>query len=253
MTYFFSILTNTIVGDIMDLTKTFIIIPRSIFALVILFLITKLIGRKQVSELSLFDYVIGISIGNFAAEMILNFEIEYFNGVVAVVTFGVMAYLVSIVTMKSIVLRRILIGTPVVVIQNGKILEQSMKKLRIDINDLLEQIRNSGYFDLNEVEYALMETNGKLSILPKSEYHPVINKDMNLKVEKASLCANAIIDGHIMKNNLKNIGKDEKWLLHELKVKGYSDIAHILLATIDNNDKVMVYEKTDTKVKMVLE
>lgn len=248
--YFLLLYGNIITGDFMNWMETFCVVPRSIFALFVLFLVTKLIGRKQVSELSLFDYVIGISIGNFAAEMILNFEIQYFNGIVAVVTFGIMAYLVSVVTMKSIFLRRILIGTPIIVIQNGKILESSMKKLRIDVNDLLEQVRNNGYFDLNEVEYAIMETNGKLSILPKSEYHPVINKDMNLKVEKSSLCANAIIDGHIMKGNIKNIGKDEEWLLHELKVKGYKNIDNILLATVDINCKISVYEKNQKQIVM---
>ena len=227
----------------MNWIEAICVIPRSIFALLILFLATKLIGRKQVSELSLFDYVIGISIGNFAAEMILNLEVQYINGAIAVATFGIISYLVSIITMKNIFLRRILIGSPIIVIQNGKILENSMRKLRIDINELLEQVRNDGYFDLNEVEYAIMETNGKLSILPKSEYKPVINKDMNLKIDKSSLCANAVIDGHIMKNNLKGINKDEKWLLHQLKIKGYSTLDSILLVTIDNNEKIVVYEK----------
>lgn len=227
----------------MNIEEALSVIPRSLLALTVLFIITRLIGRKQVSELSLFDYVIGISIGNFAAETTMNFEGQFVNGIIAVVTFGVVAYLVSVITMKSIILRRFLIGSPIVVIQDGKILERSMRKLRIDVNDLLEQIRNGGYFDLNQVAYAIMETNGKISILPKGEYQPVINKDMNIKVDKASVCSNAVIDGHVMKNNLDGIGKDEKWLLHELKVKGYSSLDNILLATIDGNDKIVVYEK----------
>lgn len=227
----------------MNIEEALSVIPRSLLALTVLFIITRLIGRKQVSELSLFDYVIGISIGNFAAETTMNFEGQFVNGIIAVVTFGVVAYLVSIITMKSIILRRFLIGSPIVVIQDGKILERSMRKLRIDVNDLLEQIRNGGYFDLNQVAYAIMETNGKISILPKGEYQPVINKDMNIKVDKASVCSNAVIDGHVMKNNLDGIEKDEKWLLHELKVKGYSSLDNILLATIDGNDKIVVYEK----------
>ena len=227
----------------MNIEEALSVIPRSLLALTVLFIITRLIGRKQVSELSLFDYVIGISIGNFAAETTMNFEGQFVNGIIAVVTFGVVAYLVSIITMKSIILRRFFIGSPIVVIQDGKILERSMRKLRIDVNDLLEQIRNGGYFDLNQVAYAIMETNGKISILPKGEYQPVINKDMNIKVDKASVCSNAVIDGHVMKNNLDGIGKDEKWLLHELKVKGYSSLDNILLATIDGNDKIVVYEK----------
>lgn len=230
------------------------VITRSLVALAVLFLVTKLIGRKQVSELSLFDYVIGISIGNFAAEMILNYEIPYINGVIAVVTFGIVAYIVSIITMKSMCLRRIIIGSPVVVIQDGKILEQSMRKLRIDVNDLLEQTRTAGYFDLDEVAYAIMETNGKISVLPKSEYKPVTNKDMKIKTNKASLCANIIIDGKVMENNLKEIGKDEEWLLHELKVTGYRYIKDILLATVDENYKIKIYERNlNTKKLTVLE
>lgn len=236
----------------MNIEEALSVIPRSLLALTVLFIITRLIGRKQVSELSLFDYVIGISIGNFAAETTMNFEGQFVNGIIAVVTFGVVAYLVSIITMKSIILRRFLIGSPIVVIQDGKILERSMRKLRIDVNDLLEQIRNGGYFDLNQVAYAIMETNGKISILPKGEYQPVINKDMNIKVDKASVCSNAVIDGHVMKNNLDGIGKDEKWLLHELKVKGYSSLDNILLATIDGNDKIVVYEKNLNTNKLAI-
>ena len=121
----------------MNIEEALSVIPRSLLALTVLFIITRLIGRKQVSELSLFDYVIGISIGNFAAETTMNFEGQFVNGIIAVVTFGVVAYLVSIITMKSIILRRFLIGSPIVVIQDGKILERSMRKLRIDVNDLL--------------------------------------------------------------------------------------------------------------------
>ena len=166
------------------MTETLRIIPRSLVSLIVLFLITKAIGKKQVSELSLFDYVIGISIGNFAAEMIMNFDNNYYNGIVAMITFGFIAWLVSYFTMKSMVLRRIIIGTPTVLIQNGKIIEKNLRKMMIDINDLLEQCRSNGTFDVNEIEYAIMEANGKISILPKKEYAPLIVKDMNLKLEK---------------------------------------------------------------------
>ena len=216
---------------------------RAISSLVTLFLVTKMLGKKQISQLSLFDYVIGISIGNFAAEMTINLESHELNGIWAVVLFGLFAYLISWLTMKSIVLRRFFMGTPTVIIQDGKILENNLKKVKFDINDMLEEIRGAGYFDLSEVEYAVMEANGKFSILPKPEYRPVTPKDMNLKVPKESLCANIIIDGKIMHNNLYNINKDEKWLNKELKVKGCRDISKILLATIDSNQKITIYER----------
>ena len=107
------------------------VILRSILSLVTLFLVTKMLGKKQVSQLSLFDYVIGISIGNFAAEMTINTESQYMNGIVSVVMFGLVAYVVSIVTMKSIVLRRYFMGVPTILIQKGKILEKNIGKKAI--------------------------------------------------------------------------------------------------------------------------
>lgn len=216
---------------------------RSLLSLVTLFFVTKLIGKKQVSELSLFDYVIGITIGNFAAEMTINLESNELNGILAVILFGMVAYIVSKSTMKSIKLRRFFIGVPTMIIQNGKILYEPMKKMKLDINDLLEQCRMSGYFDISEIEYAILEASGDLSILPKAEYKPLTPKDMKINVDKSSLCANVIIDGKIMDNNLKMIGKSSKWLFKQLKQKKYNDISQLLLVTIDNQKKINIYEK----------
>jgi len=214
----------------MDINEALSIIPRSIVSLLTLFFVTKLMGKKQVSQLSLFDYVIGISIGNFTAEMVLVLENQLINGAVAIFTFGIISWFVSIITMKNMYLRRVLIGTPTIVIQEGKILEKSMKKLNIDINDLLEQCRNNGIFDLNEIKYAIMEVNGKISFMLKEKYNPVTNEDMNLKPNNKDLVANIIIDGKIIKNNLKNMNKTEDWINKQIKLKGFK-IQNILLAT----------------------
>lgn len=228
-----------------DIIECLTIIPRSIFSLFTLFLVTKIIGKKQVSELSLFDYVIGISIGNFTAEMTMNLDGQYLNGIVAIIVFGLSSYIVSIVTMKSIVLRRIIIGVPTIIIQNGKIIEKNLKNVKLDINDLLEQCRGNGYFDLNEIEYAIMEANGKISIMPKSDYKPLTPKDMNLKIKKIGLCANIIIDGNFMEKNIKNMHKTVAWVEKELKIKGYKNIDNILLATLDIEEKITIYDKNE--------
>ena len=226
---------------------------RALLSLVTLFFVTKLIGKKQVSQLSLFDYVIGISIGNFAAEMTINLESKEIHGIVAVIIFGFIAYLVSILTMKSIVLRRFFMGTPTIMIEHGKIVQDSFKKVRFDINDMLEQCRINGYYDISDIEYAIVEANGELSILPSSDSRPITIKDMNLKVSKEGLCANVIIDGKIMYNNLKYINKTEEWLQKELKVRG-KEIDNIILATVDVNDKIIFYERNKgMKVLNVLE
>lgn len=218
------------------------VIFRALISLVVLFLVTKLIGKKQVSQLSLFDYVIGISIGNFAAEMTINLESDEIHGIVAVLIFGFIAYLVSILTMKSIKLRRFFMGTPTIMIEHGKIIQDNFYKVRYDINDLLEQCRTNGYYDISDIEYAIVEANGQLSILPTANSKPVTIKDMNLKVKKQGLCANIIIDGKIMHKNLELINKTEEWLLSELKIKG-KILNNILLATVDINEKIIFYER----------
>lgn len=231
-----------------------IVASRSIFSLVTLFLVTKMIGKKQVSELSLFDYVISISIGNFAAEMTMNLDSQVLNGFVSLVIFGSIATIVAILTMKSVILRRFFMGTPTIVIQNGTFVLKNLKKIKFDMNDFLETARSAGFFDISQIKYAIMEADGKISFLPKEEYLPVTNKDMNLKPSNQGLCANVIIDGKIMKKNLENINKDESWLIKNLKVKGYNDLKDILLATIDVNEKLVVFNKKEVSdVKNILE
>ncbi len=217
------------------------VVIRALISLVTLFLVTKMLGKKQVSQLSLFDYVIGISIGNFAAEMTINVDSQFLNGIVAVIVFGLIAYLISIATMKSIVLRRYFMGIPTILIQHGKLVKANLKKVKFDINDLLEECRGNGYFDISEIEYAIMEANGKLSILPNGENKPITIKDMTLKPPKQGLCANVVIDGKVMHNTLKNLNKTEDWLLKELHNRG-KNIEDILLATYDVNEKLSIYE-----------
>ena len=211
-------------------------------SLVTLFLVTKMIGKKQVSQFSLFDYVIGISIGNFAAEMAINLESSYLHGTVAVIVFGVVAYLVSVITMKNIKIRRFIIGDPNVLIKDGKILFNSLKRSKFDINDLLEEARINGYFDISEIDYALMEANGKVSFLAKPNFQSPTNNDLKIKSKRKGLCINVIIDGQIINRALSEIKRDEKWLLHEINIKGFK-LEDVILATIDLQNNIKVYGK----------
>ena len=234
----------------MDLIQ---VIYRGIISLIILFLVTKMLGKKQVSEMGVFDYVIGISIGNFAAEMTINFEANEVNGVFAVFLFGVVAYLVSYLSMKSMRLRRFFVGKPSIIINKGKISKLNMKKANIDINEVLEEARINGYFDLKEIEYAILETNGHISFLPYAKYKPVTNKDMSLKGTSSGLCANVIIDGNIMHHNLNNLGLNNDWLKHNLEALGYNDIKRIFLCTVDSNKKLSIFEKNNVKYNDIFE
>lgn len=216
---------------------------RTILVLVILFFITKMMGKKQISELNFFDYVVGITIGSIAADISLDIEKDMIAGIAALFIYGFISYIISFVSIKSILARRFFIGVPTVLVEKGKIIESGLKKSKIDVNDLLMEARENGYFNLDEIDYALMEVNGNISFLPKEKEKPVTKKDMKIKCSNEGLTVNGIIDGMYMVNNMKAINKDKEWLDHELKVNGYDNYDNILLATIDNNYKVTIYEK----------
>lgn len=216
---------------------------RTILVLVILFFITKMMGKKQISELNFFDYVVGITIGSIAADISLDIEKDMIAGIAALFIYGFISYIISFVSIKSILARRFFIGVPTVLVEKGKIIESGLKKSKIDVNDLLMEARENGYFNLDEIDYALMEVNGNISFLPKEKEKPVTKRDMKIKCSNEGLTVNAIIDSKYMVNNMKAINKDKEWLDHELKVNGYDNYDNILLATIDNNYKVTIYEK----------
>ena len=216
---------------------------RTILILIILFFITKMMGKKQISELNFFDYVVGITIGSIAADISLDIEKNMIAGIAALFIYGFISYIISFVSIKSILARRFFIGVPTVLVEKGKIIESGLKKSKIDVNDLLMVARENGYFNLDEIDYALMEVNGNISFLPKEKEKPVTKRDMKIKCSNEGLTVNAIIDSKYMVNNMKAINKDKEWLDHELKVNGYDNYDNILLATIDNNYKVTIYEK----------
>lgn len=231
-----------------------LILGKGLTSIVVLFLMSKVMGRKQVSELNLFDYIIGISIGSIAAEMTLNDDIDFFEGVFAILIYAIISYLITMLTIKSIRARRLITGGPTVLIQNGKILYKNLKKSKLDVNDLLQEARTDGYFDLSQVEYALMEPNGKVSFLLKSKYQPATKKDLKIKSPYEGLCANVIIDGKVMKNNLKELGKEEDWLMTRLKNNHYDNIDNLILVILDSNEQLTIYEKNeDLQEQRVLE
>lgn len=219
------------------------IIYKGILSIIVLFIFTKIMGKKQVGQLNMFDYINGITIGSIAAEMTLNSDISIMEGSIGIAVYALVTYFISIITMKSITARRIFMGTPCMLIQDGKILEKSLIKSKIDINDLLQEARSNGYFDISQIEFAIMEDNGRISFLPKSKYAPLTPNDMKIKTDYVGICSNLVIDGNIMREHLKFIKKDEKWLMTRLKNEGYDDITNLLLVTIDSKEKLTIFEK----------
>ncbi len=232
--------------------EPFIILIKSFASIIALFLFTKLMGKKQVSQLNMFDYVLGITIGSVAAEIAVNLETEFYKGIIVMAVYTIISIIVSFITNKSIVCRRFLTGVPIVLMERGQLIESGLKKAKYDVNEFLEEARSNGYFDISQIEYALMEANGKVSFLPKSKYVPLTPNDMKIKVDYKGLVVNLVIDGEIMEKNLKEINKDKKWLYTRLK-NNKVNLEEILLLTCDSKEQLQIYKKENKKIQSVLE
>lgn len=220
---------------------------RAVFSIIILFVITKLMGYRQISQLTFYDYIIGITIGSISADMATDLELDWWHTVIPMLIYGGVSVLMSLATNKSIRLRRFLTGVPVVLIQHGEIIKENLKKVHYDINDLLGECRNAGYFDINDLNYAIMEHTGKISFLPNVEKRPCTPEDFGLSPTDEGLVVNLIIDGEIMEDHLKRIGKEEKWLYKQLEEQDIKNPKAVLLATYDINDKFQVFLQTPSK------
>ena len=225
---------------------------KGVISLIFLFFVIKILGKKQVSQLNIFDYVIGISLGNIAAEMTINSDISILEGFLAMTIYGLCSLFVSYITTKSIIARRFISGVPVVLISRGIISKEQLKRVKLDINDLMQDAREDGIFDLSEVYYAIMEVSGKVTFLLKSKYDKVTKEDLKINEQDKGLCANLILDGNIMEDNLRNIGKDKKWLLEKLK-NYHKKTEDIFLLTCNERDEIEIYDKNNKINYNVLE
>ena len=218
----------------------------SVLSIIVLFILTKLMGNKQLSQLSMFDYIIGISIGSIAAEC--SFENQHPERmVVAMLIYALSAYAVSIITGKSTHMRKLLIGRPLILFHNGKLYRENLKKARIDISDFLTHCRNQGYFDLSKLRTAVFEYNGSLSLLPVDSDRPLTPSDVQLEPVQEEIMVNVILDGHINDANLKKAGFERIWLEKQLNKQGYKSAKEIFLGIADTVKKTLQLYPMDVK------
>lgn len=218
----------------------------AVFASAAIFVIAKLIGYRQMSEMTVFDYVNGITIGSIAAELAASKGEEFFRWLVALVVFGAVTYSVSLVTCRSMKTRKMITGVPVLLFSSGKLYYENMKKMKIDIDEFLMLMRNQGYFDLSGIGAVMIEPNGKLSVLPLADSRPATPKDMGIKVKKDELALNVISDGNVIKGSLDALGYDETWLGRELaRLGGEKDVKKIYLATLTESGTLTVFPYSD--------
>ena len=199
------------------------VVLRSILFMIILFIITKILGKKQIAQLSMFEYVTGITIGNIGAELVINLREKFYLGVIAMLATASIPYASSFITMKSKSMRNFLDGRGTAFIEKGKVLEENLRKEKVTIDEFLEMMRKEGVFDLSEVEYAVLEANGSLSVLLKKENRPLTPKDIELYVTNEGKSHTVIMDGVILDESLERAGKSKAWLKKQLKAQGVSD------------------------------
>lgn len=211
-----------------------------------LFLAAKFIGRKQISQLDFFDYITGITIGSIAAEMATELE-EPWKPFTAMVIYGGITLLLSVISNKFPRSRKYLNGTPTILMDHGKLYRENLKKARLDLSEFMVMCRQQGYFDLTGIQTAVFEYNGKLTILPVSKQRPVTPNDMNLDPEQELMFTELIMDGRILENNLKRMGLDRTWLNKQLKQRHISSPQDVFLAVCDRNLKFVLYEKNHDK------
>ena len=197
----------------MDFFRVFITAPIS---LIVLFLLAKLMGNKQMSELNMFDYINGITIGSIAAELATGEFTDIYDGVMAMVIYSLVAILLTVLSQKSLVLRRFITGKSIIIFDNGKFYNKNLKTAKIDINEILVMCRSKGYFNFDEIQTIVLESNGQLSILPKDKNRPLTPDDMKITVLQSGVEAVVIQDGKVLSKNLRATGNNAEWLKKEL-------------------------------------
>ncbi|QJD85085.1 DUF421 domain-containing protein [Cohnella herbarum] len=210
---------------------------RTLMAVVILFILTRILGKRQISQLSLFEYITGISIGNLAAYLSLDTDSNWVIGIVAMSVWVAVSLGIEFLQLKSKKARDILDGKPTIIMQNGKILENNMKKERITSDELLEMLRMKNVFDVSQVEFAVMDTSGELNVLLKKEHQPLTPSDINLPVTPEKFSMSVIMDGKILEDSLKRVGLNENWLNAKLEKLG-TKVERIYFAQVDSQNKL---------------
>ena len=205
-----------------------------------LFVIAKITGHKQVSQLDFFDYITGITIGSIAAELATELE-KPWKPLIAMIIYGLIALILSIIAQKFPKSRKYLNGTPTIIMKSGNLYRKNMKKAKLELSEFMMLCREEGYFDLNDIEVAIFECNGRLTILPKSEKRPLSPYDMNLAPEKAAISTEVIMDGRILHENLKRLGLNLDWLDQELKKQKSKSAKEIFLGLCDKDNALTLF------------
>lgn len=222
------------------MSEGMVVFVRGIIAFFTLLIYTRLLGKQQVSHLTFFEYVLGITIGSIASSMTVDLSSRAWPHFVGLTTWFLAVYILQIITVKFRKVSIFIDGKPAIVIVNGKILEEVLRTNRFKLSELLEMLRDKGVFDVAEVDYAIIETSGKLSVLKKPQYQSLTPMDMKIKTNRKGLSTELIYDGKVLNDNLKQRNLNYAWLKEVLAKEGIKTIKDVFLMTIDEGGNIYI-------------
>ena len=217
-------------------------IYRTIFVYFLVLVVIRAMGKREIGQLPPFDFVVAIIIAELAVIPLESRDLPLWHSILPLVILGLLEVIVSYATLFSHTLRGLICGHPQIIIKNGVLLRKEMRKARYNLDELLAHLREKGIFDPANVEFAVLETSGKLSVIEKSQHRPVTPADLGIPTSYEGLPTVLVMDGNIMKKDLKSINLDEKWLCDVLKEQGLSP-SNVLLATLGTDGRLFVSKK----------
>lgn len=226
------------------------IAARTAGSFIVLLLLTRFMGRKQISQLTFFNYITGISIGTLAATISIDRSINLAESATALIIWTLLTIFVAMLSIKSRKAKVLIDGQPKIVIKEGKIMEDTLKDLRLDTDSLRAMLRNKSIFSMKEVEYAILETNGELSILKKFEDQALSKKDLNIpskneRINNTSIPVEIIVDGKIIHENINKLNVNKEWILDQLHQKGVHSLSNVFYAEVQENGDIFIDKRND--------
>ncbi len=217
---------------------------RSIILYIIVLIVMRLMGKREIGQLQPFELAISIMIADLATIPMTEIGIPIFNGIIPILGLLFMHLIISIINLKSTKIREIICGKPQILVYRGKIDEKALKKERFTINELQEKLRGNGVVNLGDVEYAILETSGDVTVIQKPDKRTTIPADFNIMPEYEGIPYDLIIDGKIMEKNLKAIGKNYVWLDKQVKKFGIKP-EEALIVTLDGKGQMFCQKKEE--------
>lgn len=221
------------------------ILIRTLITFIVAYILCRILGKKLISQMTFFDFVAGISIGTIIGSIMFSKDIKLTVGLIGLIFFFFIVLLIDILVVKSFILRKIFNGESTIIIKHGKILEEGMKKARLNMDELLLKLRKKNVFYLDEVDIAIFETDGSLSVLQKPESQPATRKDLALTTSSRGYAQAIIIDGQVLDSTLTMIGKNQEWLDSILQSQGISNVSDVFFAQVDEQNNAYIDIRDD--------